>query len=276
MEDISTLHRQVSETLNGEEAPAGRLRCLLRSVGAPGQGLVCLGRIFAGMTANSSERQESHPSFENRAVETYCAWAAWRDGILARGQSPDVQERVAAMRATGFCVWHGLNRLNMPICWLRPSLHIANESQDATLLLYHELCEEGNALADEATAKAGGGGPWCVVYDRDGLGVLQARRNAGQCRALIGQNYKMAETLVDMFYNRAGKAYVVNSGFFFWACWQFARPFLLPEVRNRLVVMRDVAELEEHIDREEMPQHWRRKLDAIDTDSYQLAALKAE
>lgn len=219
----------------------------------PGQGLICLARLFAGAPSGSPGIEPD----DDRAVRTYQSWAEWRKLLDARAQGEDVRRDMAEMRATGFVRWHGLNRDGLPCLWIRPSLHLPDRDPDATALLYTEVWEDGQRLADDSSKDVGGGGPFCVVYDRDGLGFFQARRNAAQCRALIGQKYyTMAGTLVDMFYHRIGVVYVVNSGFFFWSCWAFASPFLTQETRDRLVVLRHTKDLCQYIDQSQMPAPW--------------------
>jgi len=267
---------QVRLDAEGVEWTPGRLACLLSSVNAPGGGLiVCLAGLFTGgyRSSNSSAdlaRAPTETAVEH-AARVYLAWSGFRDEIERERAAPGVAERIAAMRSTGFCRFHGRTRPRgggggggdaataaapAPVCWLRPALHRIDEHPHATSILYHDLVEEGAALTDAAAAAVGAplGGSFSVVYDRAGLGLWQGRRNAAQCRALIAQHAETAEVFVRMYYSRVGgDVYIVNAGLLFWACYQLCSPLLPAEMRSRLSVLRSPGDLCEHIDPAQMP-----------------------
>lgn len=259
MEDVSTLSERVRAL--GLPAPCpGALRCVLRSMGCPGSGLVRLCRLFAGVRDGGDSAIGN--SREERAALLYKELQDWRAEIRANIEDAATQADIAKMRATKHVYWHGRNRQGFPICWLRPRLHGTDCSLESMALYYNEVWEEGCRLADEASSSSGGGGPLCVVYDRAGLGFGQSRRNASQCHALMAQHCRLAEAMVETNYHRLGTVYVINSGILFWTCYNFAKQFLTEETRSRCVVLRSGAHLERYVEPAQMPEEWRSQIDA--------------
>jgi len=244
-EDVHQLRARLGK--RGDIASDGMLRCLLCGQKMPGHGLLNLAALFSGTKVEQSQGWSCNL---DRARNTFLRWDDWRQQL-----NGDI-EKVAAMTATGFVLWHGHDKSRLPTCWVRPALHNGGENDlESVALCYHILTQEGCKRAD-AGGDDGACRPFAMVYDRRDLSFWQARRNAAECRSLLAANVGLAEVFMDMYYARAGKAYVLGGGWFWRACWNFAKPFVSSETARRLHVLHSQADLLHHFELNEIPEPW--------------------
>jgi len=195
---------------------------------------------------------EQCQSSKERALWTCKKFADWRHRI-----SGDDKE-VKRMQNVQSTIWHGQDKFDRVICWIRPMLWPTGFEILDIARYYQASIDEGCELADSLEKKWEAGVPnFAVVYDRRGMSFWKSRENAADCRrAMTRYGPEFGQVFMDMWYNRFGTYYILGASWIYWAYWKVAQPFLSSEARNMMQILDRPEDLLHYMDISQVPEPW--------------------